>query len=95
MSGTIQATKVTAGLTAVELVSVTDEASGRGDGRITYEILNNGSATLYIDGVNTVTANTGSPIPAGGARTLNLRLGAKVWGISTSADQDIRILKVG
>jgi hypothetical protein len=95
MSGAIQATKIIAGLTAVELVHVTDEAAGRGDGRITYEILNNGTATLYIDGANTVTTATGSPIPAGGARTLNLRLGAKVWGISTSATQDIRILKVG
>lgn len=91
----ITASAVTVGTAATAIISGEDYASGSGDGRVTYEILNNGNVTIYIGGTNAVTTANGSPIPAGGARTLDLRLGAVVYAISSSAGQDVRILKVG
>jgi hypothetical protein len=91
----IQASAVTVGTAAVLIISGEDYAAGSKDGRVTYEILNNGTATLYIGGTNSVTTANGSPLPAGGARTLDLRLGSVVYAIAGAAGQDVRILKVG
>jgi hypothetical protein len=90
----IQATAVTVGLTATAIITVGDFAAAAKDGRITYEILNNGTEVIWLGGNAQVTDATGSPLPAGGARTLDLRLGAVVYAISTAAGQDVRILEV-
>jgi hypothetical protein len=90
----IIATATTVGITATQIISVTDISAATKDGRTTYEILNNGSETIWIGGTNQVTSSNGSPLPAGGARTIDLRLGAVVYAISTEAGQDIRILEV-
>jgi len=90
----IQATAVTVGTAASLIITVGDFAAGGKDGRVTYEILNNGSSVIWIGGTNGVTTANGSPLPAGGARTLDLRLGATVYAISDQAGQDVRILEV-
>ncbi len=91
----ITASAVTVGTAATAIITGDDYAAGNKDGRVTYEILNNGSVTIYIGGNSSVTTSNGSPIPAGGARTLDLRLGSVVYAIASSAGQDVRILKVG
>jgi len=90
----IQSSAVEVGASPVQIISVTDFAAGAKDGRVTYEILNNGTRVLWIGGTNGVTSSNGSPLPAGGARTLDLRLGAVVWAVSDQAGQDVRILEV-
>lgn len=90
----IIASATTVGTTATQIINVTDTSAAAKDGRITYEILNNGSVPIWIGGNAQVTSSNGSPLPAGGARTIDLRLGAVVYAISSQADQDIRILEV-
>lgn len=92
MSITTSATTV--GTAAVLLISGEDYASGSKDGRITYDIYNNGSATIYVGGTSDVTTSTGMPIPVQANRSLNIRIGATVYGISGSAGQNVRIMKV-
>lgn len=93
MSVTPSSTNVTVGITASAIITVDDFGSGSGDGRITYQILNNGNSTLYL-GDSTVTVNNGMPIPAGGSMAINMRLGAVLYAISDASSQDIRIMKV-
>jgi hypothetical protein len=90
----INATATTVGTTATQIISVENFSAGSKDGRVTYEILNNGLQTIWIGGTSGVTSANGSPLPAGGARTLDLRLGAVVYAISAAAGQDVRILEV-
>ncbi len=90
----INATATTVGLTATQIISAENFAAGSKDGRVTYEILNNGQQTIWLGGTSGVTSANGSPLPAGGARTLDLRLGAVVYAISAAAGQDVRILEV-
>jgi hypothetical protein len=87
-------TATTVGTAATQIILVEDFAAAAKDGRVTYEILNNGNTTIWIGGDDSVTDSTGTPLPAGGARTLDLRLGAAVYAISTAASQDVRILEV-
>ena len=84
----------TVGTEASLLVTVDDFSSAAKDGRTTYEIYNNGTATIYLGGTSGVTVATGIPIPAKASRTLDLRLSATVYGISGSAGQDVRIMVV-
>ena len=86
-------TNTTVGVSVTEIVNVDDYGSGNKDGRITYQILNNGNVTIYLGDEN-VTTNSGMPLPAGATMGINLRLGGKVYAISTSSSQDIRIMKV-
>lgn len=90
----ITTSAATVGTAAVLLISGEDYSAGNKDGRITYDIYNNGTATVYIGGTSAVTTATGTPIPVGGSRTLNLRIGATVYGISGTAGQNLRIMKV-
>lgn len=90
----IIASATTVGTTATQIINVTDVSAASKDGRITYEILNNGTTTVWIGGNDQVTQANGAPLPAGGVRTIDLRLGAVVYAISTQAGQDIRILEV-
>lgn len=90
----IIASATTVGTTATQIINVTDVSAASKDGRITYEILNNGTTTVWIGGTDQVTQANGAPLPAGGVRTIDLRLGAVVYAISTQAGQDIRILEV-
>lgn len=87
-------TATTVGTTASQIISVEDFSAAADDGRITYEILNNGNSVIWIGGDDTVTDTTGTPLPAGGVRTLDLRLGAVVYAISNAAGQDVRIMEV-
>lgn len=90
----ISAQAITVGTSAVLLASVTDYDAAAKDGRITYEFYNNGSAVVYLGGADTVTTSNGIPLAVGGSRTIDLRLGAVVYGISGSAGQDVRVLEV-
>jgi hypothetical protein len=93
MSVTPSSTNVTVGQTASVIVTVDDFGSGSGDGRITYQILNNGNDTLYL-GDSELTTSNGMPIPAGGTMAINMRLGSVLYAISDGISQDIRIMKV-
>ena len=93
MSVTPSTANVTVGNTSSLIITVDDFGSGSGDGRITYQILNNGNATLYL-GDSEVTTSNGMPIPAGGTMALNMRLGAELYAVSDGTSQDIRIMKV-
>jgi hypothetical protein len=90
----ITTSAVTVGTEAVLIVNAEQFAASGGDGRMTYEILNNGNSIIWIGGTSGVTTANGSPLPAGGVRTLDLRLGAVVYAISDQAGQDVRILEV-
>jgi hypothetical protein len=93
MATTPSSTNATVGITAEILITVDDEATGAGDGRITYQILNNGDSTIYL-GDSDVTVVNGFPIPIGGSMAINMRLGAILYAISDNSSQDIRIMKV-
>ena len=93
MGVTPSSINVTVGQTASVIITVDDFGSGSGDGRITYQILNNGTSTLYL-GDSELTTSNGMPIPAGGTMGLNMRLGAELYAISDGTSQDIRIMKV-
>lgn len=90
----IQTSASTIGTAASLIITAEDFASAAKDGRTTYEIYNNGSATIFLGGTNAVTTSNGIPIPPKASRTLDLRLGATVYAISGSAGQDVRILVV-
>lgn len=90
----ITTSAATVGTAASLIISGEDYAAGAKDGRITYDIYNNGSATIYIGGNSNVTTSNGMPIPVQANRTVNLRIGAVVYAISGSAGQNIRLMKV-
>jgi hypothetical protein len=91
---TINTSAKTVGLTASSIILVENFASAAKDGRITYEVYNNGSATIYLGGTSGVTTSTGIPIPPKASRTLDLRLGANIYAISGTAGQDVRVMEV-
>lgn len=93
MAITPLSTNAVVGITAAILVDVNDLTTGGGDGRITYQILNNGNSTIYL-GDSDVTVVNGFPVPIGGSMAINMRLGAKLYAISDTVAQDIRIMKV-
>jgi hypothetical protein len=81
-----------------EAILVIDDATaptGRGeDGRISYEIYNNGPNTCYL-GASDVTTSTGIPLPAGSSRSISIRHYGKVYAIcATSNTADVRVLMV-
>ena len=92
MATTPLSTNETVGSTAGILITVSDIDSGGGDGRITYQILNNGTNTIYIGDSDVDDAN-GFPIFVGASMAVNMRLGAVLYAISESGNQDTRILK--
>lgn len=93
MSASPTATAHAVGTTAVKVIENDDAAASGADGRVSFEVSNLGSATVYVGGP-TVTTSSGAPLYAGSARTFSLRLGGQVWAVSASAGQDVRVLKV-
>lgn len=93
MATTPLSTNETVGTAAAILITVDDEASGNGDGRITYQILNNGNSTIYV-GDSDVSDVNGFPIFVGASMAINMRLGAVLYAISETSNQDTRILKI-
>jgi len=89
----INSSKVVVGTEVTQLVHDTTAGSAKEDGRITYQILNNSSATIWLGG-DDVTVEAGTPLPAGAVFTIALRLLGKLYAIGTLVDHDIRILKV-
>lgn len=93
MSASPSASAYSVGATAVKVIENSDAAASGVDGRVSYEIANLGSATVYVGG-STVTTSSGAPLPAGSARSFSLRLGGQVWAVSATEGQDVRVLKV-
>lgn len=80
---TIDHAAVTVGTTAAQIVAADADRT-----RIT--IMNNSASIIYVGKDNAVTTSNGLPVVGGGAVTLET--GAAVWGISSSAGNDIRYL---
>lgn len=93
MSASPSAQSFAVGATAVKVIENDDAAASGEDRRVSYEISNLGSETVYVGGPN-VTTSSGAPLPAGSARAFSLRLGGQVWAVSATEGQDVRVLKV-
>lgn len=93
MSASPTASAFSVGATSVKVIENNNAAASGIDGRVSFEIANLGSATVYVGGPN-VTTSSGAPLPAGSARSFSLRLGGQVWAVSATEGQDVRVLKV-